>query len=71
MARQKSPEELSAAELERLLYARRHMEREQRLRRAQAEGRIVVPDPGRDAAGDLPAVPPVEAALPAVPRRSF
>ena len=36
MAHKKSPEELSAAELEQLLYARRRAEREQRLRRAQA-----------------------------------
>jgi sortase A len=71
MSRQKSPEELSAAELERLLYARRHMEREQRLRRAQAEGRIVIPDLDREAAGNLPAPSAVEAALPAAPRRSF
>ena len=71
MSRQKSPEELSAAELERLLYARRHMEREQRLRRAQAEGRIVIPDLDREAAGNLPASSAVEAALPAAPRRSF
>ena len=34
MAGKKSPEELSAVELERLLYARRRAEREQRLRRA-------------------------------------
>ena len=71
MSRQKSPEELSAAELERLLYARRHMEREQRLRRAQAEGRIVIPDLDREAAGNLPAPSAVEAALPAAPPRSF
>ncbi len=71
MARRKSPEELSAAELERLLYARRHMEREQRLRRAQAEGRIVIPDPDRETAGNLPPASPMEAALPAAPRRSF
>ena len=71
MTRKKSPEELSAAELERLLYARRHMEREQRLRRAQAEGRIVIPDPDHDGAGEHPAASPVETALPATPRRSF
>ncbi len=41
----KAPEELSVGELERLLVARRAAEREQRLRRAQAEGRVVVPDP--------------------------
>ncbi len=49
MARKKSPEELSAAELEQLLYARRRAEREQRLRRARADGRIVIPDPDRKA----------------------
>lgn len=43
MARKKSPEELSAAELERLLILRHHAEREQRLRRAKADGRVVVP----------------------------
>lgn len=45
MARKKSPEELSVAELEQLLYARKRAEREQRLRRAQTEGRVVIPDP--------------------------
>src|SRR5690606_25119825 len=45
MARQRSPAEMSAAELERLLYARRRAEREQRLRRARRDGRVVVPDP--------------------------
>ncbi|MFO7662249.1 MAG: sortase [Chloroflexota bacterium] len=43
MSRKKSPEELSSVELERLLYRRRSAEREQRLRRAKADGRIVVP----------------------------
>lgn len=44
MARKRSPEELSAAELEQFLILRRRAEREQRLRRAKAEGRIVIPD---------------------------
>lgn len=44
MSGKRAPEELSAAELERLLVARRAAEREQRLRRAAAEGRVVVPD---------------------------
>lgn len=46
MSRKKSPEELNAAELERLLILRRHAEREQRLRRAKTDGRLVVP-PGQ------------------------
>jgi sortase A len=43
MSAKRAPEELTAAELERLLVARRSAEREQRLRRARAEGRVVVP----------------------------
>lgn len=68
MARKKSPEELSAAELERLLYARRRAEREQRLRRAHADGRIVIPDPDSEPAAPDEAL--IEASL-AVPRRTF
>ena len=41
------PEELSVGELEQLLIARRAAEREQRLGRARAEGRLVVPDAAR------------------------
>jgi sortase A len=52
MGRKKSPEELSAAELERLLYWRRAAEREQRLRRAKADGRIVVPPGYSNTAAD-------------------
>lgn len=52
MSRKKPPEELSAAELEQLLYARRRAERQQRLRRAKTEGRIVIPDPDSPAGGD-------------------
>lgn len=43
MARKKQPEELSAAELERLLVVRRNAERKQRLLRAKADGRVVNP----------------------------
>ena len=71
MAHKKSPEELSAAELEQLLYARRRAEREQRLRRAQADGRIVIPDPDREPGESTPPDEArIEASL-AAPRRSF
>lgn len=71
MARKKSPEELSAAELEQLLYARRRAERDQRLRRARAEGRIVIPDPERDTGESAaPDDALIEASL-ATPRRTF
>ena len=43
MARKKSPEELNSAELEQLLILRRQAEREQRLRRAKVDGRVVTP----------------------------
>ncbi len=66
--RKRSPEELSAAELERLLYARRRAEREQRLRRARADGRIVIPDPAADGAPDEALI---AAALAPAPRRPF
>ena len=66
--RKRSPEELSAAELERLLYARRRAEREQRLRRARADGRLVIPDPASDAAPDEALI---AAALAPAPRRPF
>ena len=68
--RKRSPEEWSADELERLLYARRRAEREQRLRRATADGRIVIPDPslGDDAAPDETLM---AAALAPAPRPPF
>lgn len=70
MSRQRSPEEMSAAELERLLYARRRADREQRLRRAGRDGRIVVPDPTAqptaDSSADL-----AGSMAPAAPRRSL
>ncbi|HRN68367.1 MAG TPA: sortase [Promineifilum sp.] len=69
MSRKRSPEEMSAAELEQLLYARRRAEREQRLRRAQADGRIVIPDRETDES-DPPDEARIEASLVA-PRRSF
>lgn len=68
MSRKKSPEELSAVELERLLYARRRAEREQRLRRARADGRIVIPDPDKEPAAPDEAL--IEASL-AAPGRTF
>lgn len=64
MIGKKSPEDLSVAELERLLVARRQAERDQRLQRARAEGRVVVPDESR---APLAAAP--VAATPAGPRR--
>lgn len=70
MARKKSPEELSATELEQLLYARRHAEREQRLRRAKAEGRIVDPNGSASSEGS-PDGALMEASLPAAPRPPF
>ena len=70
MSRKKSPEDLNAAELEQLLYARRHAEREQRLRRAKAEGRIV--DPHGQLNGDsAPDEALIEASLAVAPRRPF
>lgn len=47
MARKKPPEEMTVAELERLLYLRRRAERQQRLQRLKADGRVidVVPPP--------------------------
>lgn len=69
--RKRSPEELSAAELGRLLYARRRAEREQRLRRARADGRLVIPDPQPAAAGDAPDEARLAAALAPAPRRPF
>jgi len=72
MSRKKSPEDLSTAELEQLLYARRRAEREQRLRRARADGRIVIPDPEREPGGDdVPDAALIEASLSAAPKRSF
>ena len=66
------PEELSVGELEQLLVARRAAEREQRLRRAQAEGRVVLPDSAL-AADTADATTPDEAriaaALAPAPRR--
>jgi len=68
----KAPEELSVGELEQLLIARRAAEREQRLRRARAEGRVVVPDgkPTSDTAdARTPDEARIAAALAAAPRR--
>jgi sortase A len=72
MARKKAPEELSAAELEQLLYARRRAERRQRLRRAEADGRLVVPDPARPTPVATPPKPDetlIEASLLVAPPR--
>ena len=71
MAHRKSPEELSVAELERLLYARKRAEREQRLRRAHAEGRVVIPDPDRQDTGDEPDAALIASSLAAGSRRPF
>lgn len=71
MAHKKSPEELSVAELERLLYARKRAEREQRLRRAHAEGRVVIPDPDRQDTGDEPDAALIASSLAAGSRRPF
>lgn len=71
MAHRKSPEELSVAELERLLYARKRAEREQRLRRAHAEGRVVIPDPDREDAGNEPDAALIASSLAAGSRRPF
>lgn len=71
MAHRKSPEELSVAELERLLYARKRAEREQRLRRAHAEGRVVIPDPDREDAGNEPDTALIASSLAARSRRPF
>jgi sortase A len=72
MGRKKSIEELSAAELERLLVLRRHTEREQRLRRARADDRVVSL-PGRTAPNDdsHPDEALIEASLAGIPRRSL
>jgi sortase A len=67
MTRKRAPEELTAAELERLLYARRRAERQQRLRRARADGRLVVPDPTHDG-GAEPDEALIETSLAAPPR---
>jgi len=67
MARKKAPEELSVAELEQLLYVRRRAERQQRLHRAEAEDRLVVPDP----AAHAPDEARIEASLAPAPRRPF
>ena len=69
MSRKRAPEELSVAELERLLAVRRRAEREQRLRRAQAEGRVVVPRPEPDGAGQEPDAALVAATLAPAPKR--
>lgn len=71
MAHRKSPEELSVAELERLLYARKRAEREQRLRRAHAEGRVVIPDPDRQDTDDEPDAALIASSLAAGSRRPF
>ncbi len=62
MPRKKAPEELSAAELEQLLLARRHAERQQRLLRARSESRLVIPNAER-AADDEPDTALIEASL--------
>lgn len=67
MAHKKAPEELSVAELEQLLYVRKRAERQQRLHRAEAEGRLVIPDP----AAHTPDEARIEASLAAPPRRPF
>lgn len=67
MTRKRLPEELSAAELEQLLYVRKRAEREQRLLRAQADGRIVDPHPEEHAPDEAL----IEASLATAPRRSF
>ncbi|MBP8947625.1 MAG: class D sortase [Candidatus Promineofilum sp.] len=72
MSAKRAPEELSVGELERLLAARRSAEREQRLRRARAEGRVVVPDgyPTPDAPdAHAPDEARIAAVLAAAPRR--
>ena len=69
MSRRRAPEDLSAAELEQLLVVRRRAEREQRLRRARVEERIVVPQPEDPAAGQQPDAALVEAALAPAPKR--
>ena len=73
MSGKRAPEELSVGELERLLAARRSAEREQRLRRARAEGRVVVPNEAAraddEAAGSAPDEARIAAALAAAPRR--
>ena len=65
------PEELSVGELEQLLIARRAAEREQRLGRARAEGRLVVPDAARatNGADATPDEARIAAALAPAPRR--
>ena len=67
MVGKRAPEELSVGELEQLLIARRHAEREQRLRRARAEGRVVVPDERRAATQAADAADAAAAAM-AAPR---
>jgi sortase A len=67
MPRKKAPEELSAAELERLLLARRRAERQQRLARARAEGRLVMPPTGGNPE-DEPDEALIEASLAPSPR---
>jgi sortase A len=68
VSRNKAPEKLSAAELERLLYARRRAERERRLLRARVDGRLVVPDQERAEDGE-PDKELIEASLSPAPRR--
>lgn len=70
MSLKKTPEELTTAELERLLYTRKQAEREQRLRRAKADGRVVVPD-GSATSGNPPDTSMIEASLAAAPARPF
>ena len=67
MVGKRAPEELSVGELEQLPIARRHAEREQRLRRARAEGRVVVPDERRAATQAADVADAVAAAM-AAPR---
>ena len=70
MSSKRAPEELSAAELEQLLAVRRRAEREQRLRRARADGRLVTPNPNGEAAGgDGPDEALVAASLAPAPKR--
>lgn len=69
MARKRAPEELTAAELERLLVARRQAERQQRLRRARTEGRVAEPEGHAATMGDAPDEALMAASLAAAPRR--
>ncbi len=73
MSGKRVPEELTVGELERLLAARRAAEREQRLRRARAEGRVVTPNEATrvadEAARSAPDEARLAAALAVAPRR--